>query len=132
MKKVLLGAIVATLISGCSYSAQLMSRDTGKIYKGEIQSNGNGTGTMTAYIDDRTCTGKFVKAASGDSFGLVQSFGAKGFSTSTVQSSGSGQYKALLTCNDGTGLRCDVSGEQSGGGVCADNKNRIYDMIYSR
>lgn len=123
---------VLMALGGCSYTAQLMSRDTGTIYKGDIKSSGNGTGTMTVKLDNRTCTGGFVTAASGDSFGLIQSFGVKGVSTGAVQSFGAGQYKALLTCSDGSGLRCDVTGQQSGGGVCADNKNRVYDMIYSR
>ncbi len=43
---------------------------------------------------------------------------------------GSSSFKGLLSCSDGTGMRCDVVGGSSGGGICVDSKNRIYDMIY--
>jgi len=110
---------------------QLMPRDSGKIYTGQVKSNGTGSGTVSVSLDGRTCAGNFVTAVSGDSFGLLQTFGTRGATTSTLQSFGSSQYKALLSCSDGSGLRCDVIGSESGGGVCVDSRNRVYDMMYS-
>lgn len=111
---------------------QLMPRDSGTIYNGQVKSNGAGGGTLSVALDGRSCAGSFVKAASGDSFGFIQTFGAHGANMSTVQSFGSSQYKALLSCSDNSGLRCDVVGtSSSGAGVCIDSKSRVYDLMYS-
>jgi hypothetical protein len=123
--------VLAISMSGCSYNMQLMARDDGKIYSGSAKSNGAGSGILTVNLGDKTCSGSFVKAVSGDSFGFIQSFGARGVNSSTLQSFGSSQYKGILSCSDGTGLRCDVVGTSTGGGVCVDSKNKVYDMIYS-
>lgn len=131
MKKLIAILAIATL-SGCAYTMQLMPRDSGKIYQGQIQSNGTGSGTLSVTLDGKTCSGTFVTVSSGDTFGFAQTFGSRGVSTGTLATaSGSAQYKALLTCSDGTGLRCDVTGSSSGGGVCVDSNNRVYDMMYS-
>lgn len=132
MKKlVLLGCAVA--MSGCSYTMQLMPRDGGALYQGQIKSNGAGGGTLSIALDGRTCAGNFVTVASGDTFGLAQTFGTRGISSTTFGAfSGHAQYKAMLSCSDNTGLRCDVSGSSTnGGGICVDSKSRVYDMIYS-
>ena len=122
---------IAAVLSGCSYNMQLMARDDGKIYSGSARSNGAGSGTLTVNLDGKTCSGSFAKAASGDSFGFIQSFGARGLNSSSLQTFGSSQFKGILSCSDGTGLRCDVVGNSTGGGVCVDSKNKVYDMIYS-
>ena len=130
--KTLLPVILAALLAGCAYQMQLMPRDGGKIYQGQIKSKGNGSGTLYVGLDGKTCSGNFATVASSDTFGLAQTFGSRGVTTTTVASTGGGaQYKALLTCSDGTGLRCDVTGTNSGGGVCVDSNNRVYDMLYS-
>lgn len=131
MKEILIIGILAAL-TGCSYTMQLMPRDSGTIYTGKVKSNGAGGGTLSIALDGRTCAGNFVQAASGDSFGFIQSFGVRGSSMSTLQSFGSSQYKALMSCSDRSGLRCDVVGtSSSGGGVCVDSRNKVYDMMYS-
>lgn len=127
----LLALAVALALTGCSYGMQLMPRDSGKVYQGSVQSNGAGSGTLSVALDGKTCAGNFVTTSSGDSFGFVQTYGARGMSTGTAFMSGSSQYKAILSCSDGSGLRCDVSGSTSGGGICVDSHNRVYDLIYS-
>jgi hypothetical protein len=130
--KNLFAIIAIATLSGCAYTMQLMPRDSGKIYQGQIKSNGAGSGTLSIGLDGKTCSGTFVTVASGDTFGFAQTFGSRGAAASTIAtSSGSAQYKALLTCSDGSGLRCDVTGSTSGGGVCVDSNNRVYDMMYS-
>ena len=131
MKKLQI-AVLAVSLSGCAYQMQLMPRDSGKMYQGSIQSNGAGSGTLSIQIDGRSCSGAFARAASGDSFGFFQSYGRRTSSFGSYQSyGGSSTYKALLSCSDGTGLRCDVEGAQTGGGICVDSNNRVYDMIYT-
>jgi hypothetical protein len=131
MKRIAIVVVVGAL-SGCSYTMQLMPRDSGTIYSGQVKSNGAGGGTLSVALDGRTCSGSFVQAASGDSFGFIQSFGARSTNMSTIQSFGSSQYKALLSCSDNSGLRCDVVGtSSSGAGVCMDSRSRVYDLMYS-
>jgi hypothetical protein len=132
MKKMILLATVL-ILSGCSYTMQLMPRDGGTLYQGQIKSNGAGGGALSIGLDGRTCAGNFVTVASGDTFGLAQTFGSHGTTNTTFGAfAGHAQYKAMLSCSDNTGLRCDVSGSSTnGGGICVDSKNRVYDMIYS-
>lgn len=120
------------LLSGCASNMQLMARDGGKVYQGNISSNGFGGGTLSVNIDGRTCAGRFVQTSSGDTFGFYTTYGAGLPKTSFLQTlSGSGTYKSLLTCSDGTGLRCDAQGTTTGGGICEDSNKRVFDMIYS-
>lgn len=123
--------IFLLLLTGCASNMQLMSRDGGRIYQGTISSNGLGGGTLSVNLDGKNCSGRFVQTSSADTFGFVTTYGRR-TSTSFMQTfSGNGSYKALLTCSDGTGLRCDAEGSTSGGGICVDSGNRVYDMIYS-
>ena len=135
MKKKILTALAATAISGCAYQMQLMPRDGGTIYSGHVQSNGMGSGTLDVQLDGRACRGNFVTAAYGDSFGFYQTYGSRGGSSfGAYQSYGSSTYKALMTCTDGSGLRCDVQGSDmtsTGAGICVDSSGRVFDMMYS-
>ncbi len=135
MKKRVLAALTAIAISGCAYQMQLMPRDSGTIYSGHVQSNGMGSGTLDVQLDGRACRGNFVTATNGDSFGFFQMYGGRdGSSFGSYQSYGSSTYKALLSCSDGTGLRCDVQGSDmtsTGAGICVDSNGRVFDMMYS-
>lgn len=125
----------SVLLSGCAYNLQLMPRDGGKVYAGKVSSNGMGSGSVSVDIDGKSCTGPFVTANSGTSYGFAQTFGNAGrtpFQASglSIMSTGAPQYKALLTCSDGSGLRCDVQGEMQGAGICVDSNSKVYDLIY--
>jgi hypothetical protein len=125
-------AVLALLtLTGCAYSMQMMPRDSGQVYAGTISSNGFGSGKLSVQIDGRTCSGNFVQVGSGDSFGFAQTYGRRPSTTLIQMSGGTETYKALLTCTDGMGLRCDASGSTSGGGVCVDSSSRVYDMMYN-
>jgi len=134
MNRLLLALISTALLSGCAYTLQLLPRDGGTIYTGSVQSNGMGSGTLSVNLGNRTCSGSFAKGASNDSFGFFQTYGKRGASsTGSVQSYGStATFKALMSCTDGTGLRCDVEGGDSGTGICVDSKGQVFDMIYTR
>lgn len=120
------------VMQGCAYKIQLMPRDAGTIYTGSVQSDGMGSGTLSVQLDGKSCSGSFAKAGSSDSFGFFQAYGRRGSSFGSVQSYGaSAAYKALMTCTDGSGLRCDVEGGSTGAGICVDSNGRVFDMIYT-
>ena len=108
-----------------------MSRDNGRLYKGSIQGSGWNTGTITLPLENKVCTGPYAKGSSNDSFGFFQTYGAKGTSIGAVQNhSGNSTVKALLSCTDGTGLRCDfIGGSGTGTGICVDSKEKVFDAI---
>ena len=132
-------AAAALLLGGCatSYQLQLMPRDSGKVYAGFADDNGNGEGRISITIESRTYNGTWVQAvperttgfvSGGFGFGRWGRFGGLG-STITIENPGGGEAKALLTAADGSGLRCDFrSGQGRGGGVCRDDRGREYDV----
>jgi len=130
--RVLLLVPTICLLSGCALQMQVMPRDSGTIYKGSVQGNGFGSGTMSVTLGDRTCSGSFSRGASNDSFGFFQSYGNKGTaSVGSVQTyGGTATVKALMSCSDGTGLRCDfVGGGGTGTGICVDSKGQVFDVL---
>lgn len=127
---VALGLGATVLLASCAFQAQLMSRSTGKVYQGAMHSGGGGQGTLSVVIDARTCSGPIVRTGSSNNFGLVQSYGKTASAGSFQTFGGTVAAKALLSCSDGSGMRCDVEGSPSGGGgVCEDNNSQVYDLI---
>ena len=125
-------ALVLFLLTGCAGKVQMMPRDSGKIYSGTVQGNGSGSGTIVITIDDETYTGPVVRTSSGDNFGLLQQYGSKGTSSfgTVVSSGGTANVKAMLASPNGRGLRCELTSTGvSGGGVCVDDKSRVYDAV---
>jgi len=125
-------ALAVVLLAGCAGKVQMMPRDSGKIYSGTVNGNGMGSGTMAITIDDEAYTGPVVRTSSGESFGFFQQFGSKGApSIGTVVSSGAtANVKAMLASPNGRGLRCELTSTgASGGGICVDDKSRVYDAI---
>ena len=120
---------------GCTGQVQMMPRDSGKIYSGTVQGSATGSGTMSIAIDGETYTGPIVRTSSGDSFGFIQQYGRGGataFST-VVSSSGTHNVKGILSSTNGRGLRCEFTSDgNGGGGICVDDKSRIYDAVVSR
>lgn len=124
---------LAALLSGCSMNVTLMPRDSGSVYRGELTSSGNGSGSMKVDLAGRSCTGPASRVASGESVGVISTFGGRGAGVGTVVSSGDARVMALLTCSDGTGLRCEFTGRDGqGGGVCVDDARRVYDVLISQ
>lgn len=133
--------IAPLLLAGCAYNmtpvpydVTLMPRDSGKTYSGTLEA-GNGRGTMTMAMDGVSCSGLVARVGSNETFGLVNSFGTNsrgGFSSgsSTIAVAGDVHAKAMLSCSDGSGLRCDITGRPgSAGGVCQDDKGRLFDAL---
>ena len=123
------------LLSGCAWNLTLMPRDSGTTYTGQLQGNGMGSGTMTVNLDGVTCTGPAVRVASNQTFGFANTYGrnsngttGNAFSTFTV--AGDNQVKAILSCSNGKGLRCDMTGRNStAGGICVDDAGRLFDVL---
>ena len=133
-RKILFVVLPVLLISnGCSLKLpmKMMSRDEGKIYSGTVNGNGFGSGTISINFENKTCEGSFARGASTDSFGFFQTYGGRSSTVGTVQSvGGTSTVKALLSCSDGTGLRCDfIGGGGTATGICVDSKKNIYDVI---
>ena len=125
-------ALALVLLAGCAGKVQMMPRDSGKIYSGTVNGNDTGSGTMAITIDDEAYTGPVVITSSGDSFGFIQQYGSKGTSSfgTLVSSGGTANVKAMLASPNGRGLRCEfTSTGTSGGGICVDDKSRVYDAI---
>lgn len=133
MRLALITAACAVL-AGCAFQVTMMPRDSGKVYLGQMSGSG-GVGTMTMNIEAKTCTGPVVRVGANETFGFANTFGtnSRGVTTTgftTISTFGDVYLKALLSCSDGGGLRCDISGRfPSGGGICADDTGRVFDMI---
>lgn len=118
-------------LTGCSYTMIMAPRDGGGAYTGSVQ--GSGSGNVSIQLDNfRVCNGVFGKTYSSDTFGYLSAYGNRGqaVSASGMTIGGADSYKVVMSCSDGTTIRCDVQGKSSGGGVCVDSKNRVYDLIY--
>ena len=127
--------IAALLLAGCAGQVQMMPRDTGKIYSGTVQGSATGSGTMSITIDDETYTGPIVRTSSGESFGFAQAYGPRGASAfgTFVSSSGDATVKGILSSKSGRGLRCEfLSNGSGGGGICVDDRARVFDAVVSR
>ncbi|WP_156955196.1 hypothetical protein [Polaromonas glacialis] len=138
MKKLIFTAAAMLLVSGCAFNVTLMPRDSGKFYTGEMAGPGNGTGTMTIKMEgDDVCTGPVARVASNESFGfantyLANSKGKVSSALTTVATSGDVTIKAILSCTSGKGLRCEMTGQGGGGGICVDDSGRIFDALAIR
>ena len=123
------------LLTGCAGQVQMMPRDSGKIYSGTVQGSATGSGTMSISIDGETYTGPIIRTTSGDSFGFAQQFGRSGSSSfGIVTTSGStANVKSIMSSANGRGLRCEFTSTGSGGGgICVDDKSRVFDAVVSR
>lgn len=113
----------------------MMPRDSGKVYSGTVQGSATGAGTMSILIDGEQFTGPVVRTGSSDSFGFIQQYGGKaGFSSGSVTSvGGTATVKAILSSQNGRGLRCEFTSDGSGGGgVCVDDSGRVLDAVVGR
>lgn len=63
---------------------------------------------------------KLTAHAAGIATGYMQTYG------------GTNMFKAILSAPGNHGLRCDLTsdGAGHGGGICVDDENRVYDIIF--
>jgi hypothetical protein len=135
--------VAALALAGCAstYNLTVMPRDSGKLYTGTADDNGNGEGRISITIEDKTYSGTWVETQPSQTSGYVSGGvgygrgwgwrGGAGFVT--MDNPEGGAAKALLNAPDGSGLRCDFrSGSGRGGGMCADDKGRVFDVQVRR
>lgn len=132
--------MLAGLASGCAstMNVSMMARDSGTSYTGEIKANGTGGGVMNISIGSDTCMGPVARVASNESLGFASMYGTSGRSAPSIVSgmsvtTGDTLVKAILSCSNGKGLRCELTGRDShGGGICVDDAGKIFDVIAFR
>lgn len=120
------------IIAGCSWAVQMMPRDSGTIYRGIANGNGMGSGNISVEIDGRSYSGPKFRTASSDSFGFFQAYGGTKSVFGVSQTfGGTVAVKAILSSPDNRGLRCDLTGDGRGhaGGICVDDRGRVFDVL---
>jgi hypothetical protein len=138
--KIMITSLAALALAGCAttYQMNLMPRDSGRMYTGLATDNGSGEGRVSVEVDGKSFSGTWVATTPGRTNAYVMGglgfgrgrFGFGGFGTSVTMDNPDGtRSKALLTAQDGSGLRCDLRmGNPFGGGVCRDDRGREYDV----
>jgi len=140
----LLPALLALALAGCTstYSLTLMPRNSGQVYYGEAVSHSGEEAQVTVTIAERVYKGNWVIAQPPPSsaFSIGGFFGGGGgggrggvgvgIGTGTAVVVDQPDAKALLRAADGSGLRCDLRGANtgSGNGTCQDDKGLVYDV----
>jgi hypothetical protein len=134
----------ALLLGGCAtttYQLAVMPRDSGKIYPGIAENASGAEGPISIAIEGREYRGTWVQTVPSYTTGYSTGFGwgwGRGWHYPYAGVGGSismdnpqgGEVKALLTAQDGSGLRCDFRGGPAlrGGGSCRDDKGMTYDV----
>ena len=116
-------AIVALVGCARTMDVAMMSGTSGEIIRGELEGDGSRSGTMMVSFkgqkckgpagriasDEKTVIGNSLTSTNGQSIGIL--------SATTI--SGDATVKALLSCPDGSGIRCVLKGRNlNGGGEC--------------
>lgn len=135
MKNLLL--ITAIVLTGCAapMGVTMMSRDSGATYKGTFDGTSNGAGTLSVIMGETTCSGPAARVSSKETtaVGSAYATGSNGNlvnALATTSTSGDSNIKAILSCSNGKGMRCDLTGRnRSGGGTCTDDAGKIFDVV---
>ena len=117
----------------------IMSRSDGKIYHGMIHKTGEGQGTATMNIAGVEYTGRFARTSSEQYTSFVGTYarnnqgGAAGAVGSGTTFGSNMTFLGILSSPQGDGMRCALQGDRmsgTGGGICVDSKNNVFDVIY--
>ena len=133
-------ALLAIALAGCAspMAVTMMPRDSGASFQGQLIPTGSGSGSMTATIGSVICSGPAARVSSNESFGFSTLYGTNSRgqavnALSTTSTSGDATIKAIMSCSNGTGMRCDITGRDgSGGGVCVDDAGKVFDVVVTR
>lgn len=93
---------------------------------------------MTAMIDSVSCSGPAARVSSNESFGFSTLYGTNNRGKTvnameTTNTTGDVTIKAIMSCSDGRGLRCDITGRNgSGGGICINDSGKVFDVVVTR
>ena len=134
---VMLLAIVALVGCTRTMDVAMMSGTSGEIIRGELKGDGNGSGTMMVSFKGQQCKGPASRIASDEKTivgnSLTTSNGQSIGTLSATTISGDATVKALLSCPDGSGIRCVLKGRNlNGGGECRTDDGQIFEVVVSR
>lgn len=140
MRNLLLAGCAAFTLAGCggTIGVSMMPRDSGLVTRGTLVSNGSGSGSMTVIADGKNCSGPAARVASSQSFGFKTAYasnsrGATANAFASTLNDGDTLVKAILSCDGGGGLRCEITGRDGiGGGVCVSDSSRVFDILVSK
>lgn len=134
----MMAAAAAVSLAGCAttYQLSVMPHDSGKMYTGYATDTASGQGPISIDIESKHYAGTWVQTTPSQTYGWVSGgfgWGRHGWgglgTTITMENPAGGEAKALLTAQDGSGLRCDFHiGQGLGGGFCRDDAGRQYDV----
>ncbi|MDB5811910.1 MAG: hypothetical protein JWN94_4032 [Betaproteobacteria bacterium] len=139
MRSVLLGMVLLTL-SGCAYlppglsQVQLTPRNSDTIYYGSVRLEGLAVVKLTVEIDRRIYAGNLEITRSNETLGLYERYGSRNAAPKTPAVLAATNFsKAVLSSTENRLLRCDFTdvGGTSAGGICIDDAQRLYDVIFS-
>lgn len=140
MKLRIILVLLAYLLAGCSttMNVTLMQRDSGNVHRGFLNGDGSGSGSMSVDFGERNCSGPAARASSNETFEVASVYGTTNrgnnvSGTATSFKAGDTTVKALLSCSDGKGLRCELTGRNlSGTGICVDDSGKVFDVVVTR
>lgn len=139
MRSLVVVAVGALMLAGCSHPVKLMARDSALTGEGSATGMG-GSGSITIALGGKTYSGTWAMGTSG----MVMGFGTTtvtsgpytAFGNSTmVGGTGNATASALLSSPDGSSLRCQFQISQwtnTGTGVCQDGSGRLYDAMVTK
>jgi hypothetical protein len=157
IKKCFLLLAIASLY-GCSGTVQLMRKDSGMMYTGEMSGCFASSCNMSISIDGENFSGVVVKSTSNEIFSIGSSISetsstasvfitspvivgqvngsgratSSGLSTS-IQDGGTTLVQGLLSSPNGHGLRCKFTATGNGGaGICINDEKQVFDAIVYR
>lgn len=132
--------VLALISTGCAYlptglsQVQLTARDGGAIYYGSVRREGLALVSMTVEVDRRIYLGNVELTSANTTFGLYQRYGARDAVPTTGAALARTNFtKAILSSTDSRVMNCDftdVAGKNAGG-LCVDEAQRVYDVIFS-
>jgi hypothetical protein len=138
---VILWTLIAT---GCAYvptdtfvealRVQLTARDGGAVYYGTLKRESPAVVKMTVEVDRRVYLGTFQLTSGNTTFGLYERYGPRDAAPKTAETLAHTNFsKAVLSSTDNRVLQCDFTdvGGTAAGGLCVDEAQRVYDVIFS-
>ncbi len=131
--------LLTSIFGGCAYlpttvSQMHMTARDGATYHGAVQYAGLAVVTITVEVDRRLFRGNVEPTTSNTTFGLYRLHGPRDAAPKAAEILARTNYtRAILSSTDNRILTCDFTdvGGPGAGGLCVDDSNRIYDVIFS-
>jgi hypothetical protein len=132
--------MVVLMLTGCAYlptglsQVQMTSRSGGTVYYGAVRREGLALVNLTVEIERRIYAGNLELTRPNETTGLYRLYGPRDAATKTPDVLAHMNFtRAILSSTDNRVLKCDftdVAGANAGG-LCVDDAQRVYDVIFS-